>query len=239
MPACALAKEKSPVASGGVKASCAAGVSAGAGVSLGVGVSVGAGVSIGAEGVSIGEGAGIGVAESMGVGVCGGMALSAGIGAAAAGAGAFVLGGDLSRGPGWSVAVTVVGRAQRPVTRAGARAGDGIWVTGAVGGARAALEAWRRGDAPTPEARHAYAHPEPRIQAGRWLADHGARAMLDLSDGLGADAGHLAAASGVRIVLTLETVPVAAAAVAEARRMDLPVQQFAAEGGPSGRWRRS
>ena len=158
-------------------------------------------------------------------------ALAAGIGDAAGAAGALVLGGDLSRGPAWSVAVTVVGLAQRPVTRAGARAGDGIWVTGALGGARAALEAWRRGDAPTPEARHAYAHPEPRIQAGRWLAEHGAQAMLDLSDGLGADAGHLAAASGVRIVLTLETVPVAGAAVAEARRMDLPVQRFAAEGG--------
>jgi thiamine-monophosphate kinase len=93
------------------------------------------------------------------------------------------------------------------------------------------MEAWRRGEEPTPEARRAYAHPEPRIVAGRWLAAHGARAMLDVSDGLGADAGHLAAASGARIQLSLETVPVAAATIAEARRMDVPVQQFAAEGG--------
>jgi thiamine-monophosphate kinase len=158
-------------------------------------------------------------------------ALASGIGEAAAAVGAPVLGGDLSRGPAWSVTVTVIGRAERPVTRAGARPGDAAWVTGALGGSRAAVESWRRGETPTPEARRAYAHPVPRIAAGRWLAGHGARAMLDVSDGLAADAGHLAAASDVRIRLSLETVPVAAAAIAEARRMGVPVQQFAAEGG--------
>ncbi len=158
-------------------------------------------------------------------------ALASGIGAAAASAGAAVLGGDLSRGPAWSVAVTVLGRTDRPVTRAGARPGDGVWVTGALGGARAALESWRRGDSPPEDARRAYARPVPRIAAGQWLGAHGARAMLDLSDGLAADAGHLAAASGVRIRLTLEMVPVAAAAIAEARRLGVPVQQFASEGG--------
>ncbi len=158
-------------------------------------------------------------------------ALAGGIGEAAAAVGTAVLGGDLSRGPAWSVAVTVIGRAERPVTRAGALAGDAVWVTGTLGGARAAVEAWRRGEEPMPEARGAYAHPQPRIAAGRWLAAHGARAMLDVSDGLAADAGHLAAASGVRIRLSLEAVPVAASTVAEARRMKVPVQQFAAEGG--------
>jgi thiamine-monophosphate kinase len=158
-------------------------------------------------------------------------ALASGIGEAAAAVDAAVLGGDLSRGPAWSVTVTVIGRAERPVTRAGARPGDAVWVTGALGGSRAAVESWRRGETPTPEARRAYAHPVPRIAAGRWLAGHGARAMLDVSDGLAADAGHLAAASDMRIRLSLETVPVAAAAIAEARRMAVPVQQFAAEGG--------
>lgn len=157
--------------------------------------------------------------------------LAAGIGDAAAATGAAVIGGDLSAGPLWSVAVTVVGRAPRAVTRAGARPGDGIWVTGALGGARAALEAWRRGVEPAADARRAFAHPEPRISAGLWLAAQGARAMLDLSDGLAGDAGHLAAASDVRIDLALEMVPVAPAAIAEAKRLDLPVQQFAAEGG--------
>ena len=158
-------------------------------------------------------------------------AFAGGVGEAAAAVGAAVIGGDLSQGPVWCATVTVVGRAPRPVARAGARPGDGVWVTGVLGGARAAVESWRRGEPPPPAARRAYARPEPRVVAGRWLAAHGARAMLDVSDGLAGDAGHLAAASGARIRLTLETVPVAAAAVAEARRLDVPVQQFAAEGG--------
>lgn len=157
--------------------------------------------------------------------------LSRGIGEASAGGGAAVLGGDLSRGPVWSAAVTVVGRVERPVTRRGAQPGDGLWVTGALGGARAALEAWRRGETPAPDARRAFARPQPRIAAGRWLAAHGARAMLDLSDGLAADASHLAAASGVRVRLTLETVPVAGPVIAEAQRLDVRPQTFAAEGG--------
>jgi thiamine-monophosphate kinase len=159
------------------------------------------------------------------------VALAEGIGQAAADVGAVVLGGDLSRGPVWSVAMTVVGRAERAVTRAGARAGDRLWVTGVLGGSRAALEAWRRGGRPAADARAAYVRPQPRIAAGRWLAAHGARAMLDVSDGLAADAGHLAAASEVRVDLALEHVPVAPAAIAEAARLDVPVQQFAAEGG--------
>jgi thiamine-monophosphate kinase len=159
------------------------------------------------------------------------LALTGGLGAAAAASGAAVVGGDLSGGPVWSITVTVIGRAERPVTRAGASPGDGIWVTGALGGARAALEAWRRGEPPEDGARAAFAHPEPRIAAGRWLSARGARAMLDLSDGLAGDAGHLAAASGVKLELALETVPVAAAAITAAKRLDIPVQQFAAEGG--------
>jgi len=155
----------------------------------------------------------------------------AGAGGAAAEVGARVVGGDLSSGPAWSLAVTVLGWAAEPVTRAGARAGDGVWVTGELGRPRAAVEAWRRGDAPDDEARRAFARPVPRIHAGRWLARHGARAMIDLSDGLGADAAHVAAASGVAIALDLDRVPVAAAAATEARRLELPPQRFAAESG--------
>jgi thiamine-monophosphate kinase len=158
-------------------------------------------------------------------------AVMSGAGSAGATVGAPVIGGDLSTGPVWSVTVTVVGRTASPVTRAGARPGDGLWVTGVLGGARAALEAWRRGVRPESVARAAFAHPEPRIGAGQWLAARGAHAMLDLSDGLGGDAEHLAAASGVALKLALDRLPIAPDAVAEARRLDLPVQQFAAEGG--------
>jgi thiamine-monophosphate kinase len=158
-------------------------------------------------------------------------AVMTGAGGAAGAVGAAVVGGDLSAGPAWSVAVTVLGWAARPVTRSGARPGDGVWVTGMLGGPRAALEAWRRNEPPDPLARAAFAHPAPRIAAGRWLADHGARAMIDISDGLGADATHLAAGSDVAIRLDLEQVPVAMAAVPEARRLGVSPEQFAAESG--------
>jgi thiamine-monophosphate kinase len=159
------------------------------------------------------------------------VALMDGVGAAAASVNALVVGGDLSRGPDWIVTVTVLGWAKRAVSRAGARPGDGMWVTGALGGARAALEAWRRGAEPVDDARVAFAHPLPRIDAGRGLATAGARAMLDLSDGLGGDAAHLADASGVAIELHIDAVPVASACLDEARRLGISPQQFAAEGG--------
>jgi len=157
--------------------------------------------------------------------------LMTGAGAAAAAAGAAVIGGDLSSGPGWAIAVTVLGWAAQPVTRAGARPGDGIWVTGSLGAPRAALEAWHRREPPDPAARQAFAHPAPRLAAGRWLASHGARAMIDVSDGLGAEAAHLAAASGVAITLELDRVPVAPPALLEARRLGIPAERFAAESG--------
>ncbi len=130
-----------------------------------------------------------------------------GVGAVTELAGGRVLGGDLSRGPGWALAITVVGYAVRPVTRSGGRPGDSVWVTGELGGARAALSTWLTGGAPAREARHAFAHPEPRIREGLWLAAHGACAMIDVSDGLGADAAHLAAAGGVRLELRADAVP--------------------------------
>jgi thiamine-monophosphate kinase len=157
--------------------------------------------------------------------------LMSGVGAAAKFAGATVIGGDLSSAPVWTVTVTVLGRTRAPVTRGGAEAGDRLWVTGTLGLARSALETWRRGDTPAPAARARFAHPEPRIAAGRWLARHGAHAMIDLSDGLGGDAGHIAAASGVALEIQLEAVPIAPEVEDEAKRIGVPAPQFAAESG--------
>ena len=131
-----------------------------------------------------------------------------GVGAAAESVGANVLGGDLVKSDNYLVDVCVLGVAERPVTRAGARAGDGVWVTGALGGAGLALTRLTRGEAITADLRARYAHPVPRIAAGRWLAAHGAGAMIDISDGLAADLGHIAAASEVGIGVMLEKVPV-------------------------------
>ena len=92
--------------------------------------------------------------------------------------------------------VTAIGRSERVPGRAGARPGDLLVVTGALGGAGAAFR------------REAYVRPPIRLAEGRRLAQT-AHAMLDISDGIAVDAGHLARRSGVRCVIDLERVPLA------------------------------
>jgi len=140
--------------------------------------------------------------------------VQAGVGEAAALVGVSVIGGDLSRSPGPLVLdVTVVGRARSPVLRAGAVAGDEVWVTGDLGASAAAVRAWDAGGDPAPALRAAFARPSPRIDAAAALAREGVlHALVDVSDGLAGDAGHLAAAGGVGVVLELARVPVAEAA---------------------------
>ena len=130
-----------------------------------------------------------------------------GVGDAVAATGGLVLGGDLTAGEQWSATITVFGRAQRPMSRRGARAGDAVWVTGVLGGARAAVQSWLAGVDPDDESRASFARPTPRIVQGAWLAGQGATAMMDLSDGLAGDAGHLAAASGVALEIDLARLP--------------------------------
>ena len=128
-----------------------------------------------------------------------------------------LVGGDLAASPGPVVIdVTVVGEAAEPVTRSGAHPGDELWVTGVLGGSAGAVRAWRDGAEPGPNLRASFVRPTARIKEARWLADQvQVRAMIDLSDGLAGDAGHLAAASGVRIVLDPRLVPVHPDLIAE------------------------
>ena len=131
-----------------------------------------------------------------------------------------VLGGDVTRAPVLWVAITVVGHAdsaEQLVRRGGAAPGDLLAVTGELGGAAAGLLMLERPElASVVEAevaddlRRRQLEPRPRIAAGRALAAAGASAMIDLSDGLGGDAGHLAAASGVRLAIELERLPLQA-----------------------------
>jgi len=139
---------------------------------------------------------------------------------------ARVLGGDLTRSDKYMVDVCVIGTVERPVRRSGAREGDALWVTGYLGGAALALQRFREGTRMPDVLRNRYACPEPRIEAGRWLASHGASAMIDISDGLAADAKHLAAASEVGLEINLEAVPCwenveAMAAVASGEEFEL------------------
>jgi thiamine-monophosphate kinase len=159
------------------------------------------------------------------------LALAGGVGDAVADAGALVVGGDLSRAPRLVLDCCVIGRAAAPVRRRGARPGDRLVVTGSLGGPLAALTAWQDGREPPAEARARFARPAPRHDAARYLASHRARAMIDISDGLTADLGHLLAASGLGADLWVEKVPVHASALAAAQAAGEPPWRFAARGG--------
>lgn len=124
--------------------------------------------------------------------------------------GAVVLGGDLTRSPGPLVIdVTVIGEASAPVLRSGARVGDEVWVTGDLGAAAITVARLLREEAPNPSAIGRFTCPVPRVYEARWLQERKIpHAMVDLSDGLLGDAGHLAAAGGVAIVLDRDAIPV-------------------------------
>jgi thiamine-monophosphate kinase len=136
--------------------------------------------------------------------------LGDGIKTALSALGAPLIGGDLSASPGPVVIdVTVIGEALQPTTRGGAVPGDEVWVTGVLGGSAGAVHAWLGDNEPNPPLRAAFVRPTARIAEAQWLADQvRVRAMIDLSDGLMGDAGHLAAASDVRIVIDPRLVPV-------------------------------
>jgi thiamine-monophosphate kinase len=130
-----------------------------------------------------------------------------GIGAASSAFDCPILGGDLSAGTELSIAVTVLGTTTNPLMRGGARAGDVLWVTGMLGAPGEAVRAWNEGKPPLPRARARFAHPMPRIREGLWLAENGCHAAIDISDGLVADARHIAAASGLTLTVVLDAIP--------------------------------
>jgi thiamine-monophosphate kinase len=131
-----------------------------------------------------------------------------GVGDACAAAKVSIIGGDTTRSPVLTLGVTVLGSAAAPMRRDGARPGDWIYLTGSLGGPRAALEAWEAGLVPRATHRARFARPVARLSMGAWCAANGATAAIDLSDGLVADAGHIAAASAVRLEMELARIPV-------------------------------
>jgi thiamine-monophosphate kinase len=147
----------------------------------------------------------------------GAVELGTGLAAMAAAHDVGLIGGDVTRAPVLLLGMTVVGHAGTAgelVSRAGATPGDVVVVTGELGGAAAGLLLLERpevGAALPGEVvdglRRRQLDPVPRLGAGRALAGAGATAMIDLSDGLGGDALHVAAASGVRMEIELGAVP--------------------------------
>ena len=142
--------------------------------------------------------------------------LAAGLEAMASRCGVSVAGGDLVSSPVLFCTVTAVGWADSPdelIGRDGAREGDGLWVSGPLGASAAGLavvagracagEPWDEALAA------AHRRPEPRFDAARAARAAGATALIDISDGLATDAGHLCRASGLGARIELEALPVA------------------------------
>jgi thiamine-monophosphate kinase len=136
-------------------------------------------------------------------------------------AGPPVRGGDTTEAASVFTTVTALGRAERVPGRSGARPGDQLVVTGPLGAAGAAFREQR------------YVAPPLRIDEGVELA-RDADAMVDLSDGLARDAGHIAARSGCRLVIDLERVPLAPGATHEDLAFGEDYELLAATANPGG-----
>ena len=161
------------------------------------------------------------------------LAFLGGIEAACESYGLALIGGDtigLPVGAPRVLGLTAIGRAgERVPERAGAQAGDALWLVGTLGDAAAGLDLLaldRNADGPLVDI---YRRPVPQLEAGRVVAPH-AHAMMDVSDGLLLDARRMADASRSAFTIDLDRLPLSSAFVAE-RGQDLGNRLFAATGG--------
>lgn len=132
--------------------------------------------------------------------------------------GAGIVGGDTVAAPQWVISVAALGDlgGREPVRRSGAQAGDIVAVTGVLGRSEAGYHLWRNGIEEFDELRRLHLVPAPPYGEGAAAARAGATSMTDVSDGLLADLGHIASASGVHIDIAFDTVRADVTAVADA-----------------------
>ena len=120
---------------------------------------------------------------------------------------AVLAGGDVARvQDGAVIDMVVIGKVDQPILRSSAKPGEDVWVTGALGGAAAAVAAWLDGREPSRAARDRFARPVARVKEGMLLRGV-ASAMIDVSDGIAGDARHLAAASECRLIIDAARLP--------------------------------
>ncbi len=152
----------------------------------------------------------VGLAAPADLPVAWALELAEGIAEECALVGASVVGGDLTSADQVMVAVTVLGTvAGEPVRRSGARAGDVVAIAGRQGWAAGGLAVLARGFRSPRKLVDAYKRPEPPYGAGAQAAALGATAMIDVSDGLLADVGHIAEASGVAVDIRTSSFEIA------------------------------
>lgn len=152
-----------------------------------------------------------------------------------------IVGGNVSRGGELSVTTTVLGQAPQPIARSGARPGEQLWLVGEVGLAAAGLAALRLGSRSRPEGElapalarciQAWRRPRALLAEGQDLVGR-ASAVIDVSDGIAADAARLAEQSRVRLVIERERLrkTLSGALLEGARRLRRSPLQLALTGG--------
>ncbi|HEY6011156.1 MAG TPA: thiamine-phosphate kinase, partial [Nitrospirota bacterium] len=154
-----------------------------------------------------------------------------------------LVGGDTcSSRKGFLVSVTALGEAEplRLITRDNARPGDRVFVTGTLGDSAAGLEILKsrvkgqgaRGKGVAKQLRDRHLRPMPRMEWGRKIARSGcANAMIDISDGLSSDLGHICEQSGVGAKIRLGDIPISRSLKLSAEQLKKPLLHYALSGG--------